>query len=70
MGFVATLLIMVGAVLLYDRVQQISMEVAVGCMAVALLSLVIAIVLAPWPIQLLLLVGVLLSPSLVEADYF
>jgi hypothetical protein len=57
MGFVATLLIMTGAVLLYDRVQQISMEVAVGCIGVALVCLVAAIALAPWPIQLLLLMG-------------
>jgi hypothetical protein len=70
MGFITTIIIFVGALFSYRQLHNISVELAVGCMVVALVSLVIAIVLAPWPIQLLMLLAVLLSPSLLEADFY
>lgn len=70
MEFVAALMTMLGAVLLYEKVQRVSLEVAVGCLSVALLSLVLAIILAPWQIQLMLLLGIFLSSSLSKADLF
>lgn len=59
MGFVTALLMAVGATFLYEKAQLRSVEVAVGCLAIALFGLVGALVLAPWPIQLLLLLGIL-----------
>lgn len=66
--FIATLVIMLLALFLYGKVQNVSVEIAVGCVAVAILSLVIAIVIAPWQIQTLMLLGVLLSSSLIKVD--
>lgn len=66
--FIATLVIMLVALFLYGKVQAVSVEIAVGCVAVALLSLVIAIVIAPWQIQTMMLVGVLVSSSLSKFD--
>lgn len=66
--FIATLVIMLIALFLYGKVQSFSVEVAVGCVAVAILSLIIAIVVAPWQIQTLMLVGVLVSSSLSKLD--
>jgi hypothetical protein len=66
--FIATLVIMLIALFLYGKVQSISVEVAVGCVAVAILSLIVAIVIAPWQIQTMMLVGVLLSSSLTKFD--
>jgi hypothetical protein len=66
--FIATLVVMLVAIFLYGKVQNVSVEIAVGCIAVALLSLVIAIVIAPWQIQTLMLVGVLVSSSLMKVD--
>lgn len=63
MGFIAALSITLGAVVLYERAHNRSDEVAIGCVAVALLGLVISIVIAPWPIQLMMLLGVLLASS-------
>jgi hypothetical protein len=60
MGFVTALLMTIGATFLYEKAQLRSVEVAVGCLAVALCGLVAALVLAPWPVQLLLL-GILLA---------
>lgn len=68
MGFVTALMVMFGSVFLYEKSQNISVEVAVGCIGIAILSLVIAIVLAPWQLQLLLLLGVVLSTSLIKTD--
>ncbi|MFM7428037.1 MAG: hypothetical protein ACKO7W_24065 [Elainella sp.] len=59
MGFVTALLMTVGATFLYEKTQLRSVEVAVGCLALALLGLVVTLILAPWPIQLLLLLGIL-----------
>lgn len=66
--FIATLIIMLVALFLYGKVQSVSVEIAVGCVAVALLSLVVAIVVAPWQIQTLMLLGLLLSSSPIKID--
>jgi hypothetical protein len=66
--FIATLVIMLVALFLYRRAQSVCVEIAVGCFAVALLSLLVAIVIAPWQIHTILLVGVLLSSSLSKFD--
>jgi hypothetical protein len=70
MWFIAALLIMLGSAFLYEKSQKMSVEIAVGCIAVTLVSLVIAIVVAPWQIQLMLLVGILLSSSWGKVDLF
>lgn len=70
MGFIAALGITLGAVFLYEKIQSWSVEVAIGCIAVALLSLVVTIVIAPWPIQLLLLLGVLFASSSMQPNRF
>ncbi|MBF2050999.1 hypothetical protein [Leptolyngbya sp. 7M] len=70
MGFITALMIMLGSAFLYEKVQTRSVEVAVGCMAVALVSLVVAIVVAPWQIQLLMLLGILLSSAWIRVDLF
>jgi hypothetical protein len=66
--FIATLFVMLVALFLYGKVHNVSVEIAVGCVAVAILSLVVAIVIAPWQIQTVMLVGVLLSSSLSKLD--
>ncbi|NJO80731.1 MAG: hypothetical protein HC827_21000 [Cyanobacteria bacterium RM1_2_2] len=66
--FIATLAIMLIALFLYEKAQSVCIEIAVGCFAVALLSLIIAIVIAPWQIHTVMLVGVLLASSLSKFD--
>lgn len=68
MSFITALLISIGSALLYEKVQLRSLEVAVGCVAVALFSLIVAVVIAPWQIQLLLLLGIWLSSVLSKTD--
>lgn len=68
MGFLSALILMLGAAFLYGKVQRASVEIAVGCVAVTLLSLVVAIVIAPWPIQMLILIGVLASYSFTKVN--
>lgn len=61
MLFFTALCTTVGAALLSDRVGHTFPEIAVGFLAVALLALVIALVSAPWQIQLVLLAVAILS---------
>jgi hypothetical protein len=68
MSFITALLISIGSALLYEKVQLRSLEVAVGCVAVALFSLIVAVVIAPWQIQLLLLLGIWLSSVWSKTD--
>ncbi len=68
MGFITAVIVTVTSALLYEHFQRTSMEIAVGCVVVTLISLTVAIVIAPWQIQGLLLLGVLLSPALVKSD--
>ncbi len=68
MGFVTALLVTVGATVLYEKAQLRSLELAIGCLAAALCGLLATLVLAPWPIQLLLLLGVLSSSMRANSD--
>lgn len=56
MWFVATLLIAIAAVSVYQKAERISEEVAIGCVAVAIACLFATLIAAPWPVQLVLLI--------------
>lgn len=68
MSFITAMIVMAVSALLYERFQRISLEVAVGCGVLTLISLTVAIVVAPWQIQGLLLIGVLLVPAFTKVD--
>jgi len=61
MWFLATLLAAVGAALVYEKVERVSTEVAIICVAIVLAGAVLTVVVAPWPIQLFLAVLLLIS---------
>ncbi|MEM7771833.1 MAG: hypothetical protein AAGA75_15775 [Cyanobacteria bacterium P01_E01_bin.6] len=54
MWFLAPLITALGAVFVYDKCERSSAEIAIICVAVALGSIILTIVVAPWPIQLAL----------------
>jgi hypothetical protein len=69
MEFLTAIVVMCIATFLYQKVQKVSVEVAVGCISVTLISLIVAIVTAPWPVQMVMLVGLLASPTLTKVDW-
>jgi hypothetical protein len=60
MWFIATVTAL-GAVYMYEKAEKSSAEVAIACVAVALVGVSLALVAAPWPVHLLMLVAALLS---------
>lgn len=61
MWFIASFLTALGAAYVYEKYENRSVEIATACVAVALASIVLTLVAAPWPIQLLLVVLALFS---------
>ena len=65
--FIPALLVSTCAVALYEKLEAISEEGAIACVAVGLVSIITTIVVAPWPFHLLMVLGVVLfrfGPSL------
>lgn len=69
MWFLASLVTTFSAVYTYQKVERSSAEVATICVALGLIGLVLSLIIAPWPIQLALVVGLLLSSRLWENRY-
>lgn len=65
MLFIASLITTVGAVFLFEKCEKSCAEIAIACIPVALISLILTLVFAPWELQLVLLV--LLLPLYVSA---
>ncbi|MGJ3244971.1 MAG: hypothetical protein ACFE0J_18105 [Elainellaceae cyanobacterium] len=61
MWFIASLLTAIGAAYIYEKSENVSAELAIACVAVALIGSILTIISAPWPIQLVLLVLALFS---------
>jgi fatty-acid desaturase len=61
MWFIASLLTAIGAVYLYEKSEKLSAELAIACVAVALTSLILTLIAAPWPIQLAIVILALVS---------
>ena len=64
--FIPALLVSTCAVALYEKLEAISEEGAIACVAVGLVSIVTTIIVAPWQFHLLMVLTVLLlrfSPS-------
>lgn len=70
MLFIASLVTSIGAVYLYEKCEKTRAEVAIACVPVALISIVLALVIAPWQIHLLLLVGALVSYNYTKSNLF
>lgn len=63
MLFIASIFITLAAAYLYERCARVCTEVAIAAVAVTLIFLVLSLVIAPWPIQFLLLIALLvISP--------
>ena len=58
--FIPALLVSTCAVALYEKLEAISEEGAIACVAVGLVSILTTIVVAPWPFHLLMVLAVLL----------
>lgn len=54
MWFLAPLFAALGAAYVYEKFERSSAELAIVCVAIALVSVVLALISAPWPIQLLI----------------
>ena len=59
MWFISSV-VAVGAVAMYDRLEDVSEEAAIACVAIALTSIVIFLISAPWQVHLVVVVGVLM----------
>lgn len=66
MWFLASLFTTFGAAYAYRKVERFSAEIAIGCVAIGLIGVVSALIIAPWQIQLALLMGVVLSSRLLD----
>ena len=66
MWFIASIIAVLGAACIYDKAEDSSEEVAIFCVAVALVGVSLALVAAPWPIHLLMLLAVLFSNRLMN----
>jgi hypothetical protein len=66
MWFIASVVAVLGAACIYNKAEQSSEEIAIFCVAVALVGISLALVAAPWPIHLLMLLAVLLSNRFVD----
>ncbi|WP_339384579.1 hypothetical protein [Oscillatoria sp. FACHB-1407] len=60
----------IGAAYLYEKCEKTRAEVAIACVPVAIISLLLALMVAPWQIQLLLLVGALASYQYTKTKLF
>jgi hypothetical protein len=58
--FIASLITSIGAAYLYEKCEKTWAEIAIACAAIAVISLVLMLIVAPWQIKLLL-VGVTLA---------
>jgi hypothetical protein len=65
MWFIASVIIILGAACIYDKAERSSQEIAILCVAIALVGISLAVVAAPWPIHLLMLVAALQSRAVV-----
>jgi hypothetical protein len=61
MVFITSLVTAIGAAYLYEKSEKTYPLVAIACVPIAMLSLLSLLIFAPWQIQLLLLIGVLVS---------
>lgn len=66
----ASLITAIGAAFLYERFEKLSGEAAIACVAVAIASLLLTLIAAPWQIHLLMLVMALLSYPLTKTKLF
>ncbi len=66
MWFLASLVTTFSAVYTYRKVERSSAEVAIICVALGLIGVVLSLIIAPWPIQLVLVTGLLISSRLFE----
>ena len=57
--FIPALLVSTCAVALYEKLETISEEGAIACVAVGLVSIITTIVVAPWQFHLLMVLAVL-----------
>lgn len=64
MWFIASVVAAFSAALVYEKAEKSSSEVAIACVAIALVGVSLALLAAPWPIHLLMLVAVLASNRL------
>lgn len=58
--FIPALLVSTCAVALYEKLEAISEEGAIACVAVGLVSMVTTLVVAPWQVHLLLVLAIVL----------
>ncbi len=61
MWFIASLLTAVSAAYVYEKSEKSSAELAIACVAIVLASVMLTIIAAPWPIQLVILILALVS---------
>lgn len=54
MWFLAPLIAALVAAYVYERFERSSEEIAIVCVAVALVGIVLTLISAPWPVQFLL----------------
>jgi hypothetical protein len=59
MWFIASLVTTLGAAYAYQKSENFSAEIAMICVAIAIVSLFVTLIAAPWQIQLLLLLALL-----------
>jgi uncharacterized membrane protein (UPF0136 family) len=70
MWFLASVLTTLGAAYLYDRSEKSSAEIATVSVAIALVAAVLALIAAPWPIQLGLLTLAFISSRYKQPGLF
>ncbi|MGB3492136.1 MAG: hypothetical protein WBA57_05380 [Elainellaceae cyanobacterium] len=63
----APLITALGAAYIYEKFERSSEEIAIVCVAVALVGVVLTVISAPWPIQFLL-AAILLAFRLLNAQ--
>lgn len=61
MWFLAPLIAALGAAYIYEKFERSSEEIAIVCVAVALVGVVLTLVSAPWPVHCLLAITLLAS---------
>jgi hypothetical protein len=68
MWFIAALCTAVGAAYVYEKSEKTFQTVAIACIPVVIGAGLLALIMAPWPLQLMLLIGILASDPLAKTD--
>jgi hypothetical protein len=69
MWFLLSLVTAISAVYAYPKAERFSAEVAIACVAIGLIGAGLALIIAPWPIQGLLVLSAIASSRFIGSHY-